>query len=90
MTVTLIRLLFTLLLLVVVWRNAHWSVALALTLLFAGRELEALVLWYRERALAKFFATMAKLRAEAGERDKDAQMDTILRGFMPNDKTKAN
>jgi hypothetical protein len=41
---TTIRILLEIVLLVSVWQNSHWSVALSLSLLFAAQELHLLLL----------------------------------------------
>lgn len=47
MKVFLIRAVLTILLLVIVWQHAHWSVALCLSLLAASNEITAQVLRWK-------------------------------------------
>jgi|SRR5208337_198030 len=60
--ITLGRLLLTLALTVVVWMHAHWSVALALTLIFIAREIDTFIFGTLVHTFNRLFESEAELR----------------------------
>ena len=59
------RFLFTLALLAVIWMHAHWSVALALTLIFIAREVDNFVFGTLVRTFKRLFESEAEVRHRA-------------------------